>query len=137
MLPPAAFAKINTAMGGQLASSGIYLVDCNAASKIKPVTFAFGNVKIILSWDQQLIVDLTLKQCISIFQPLPTGSGVNAILGASWLSNVFSAFDRTNARIGFATPTGKVNITLPSSSVMINGPGLGVLFCAVLSLCLL
>jgi Eukaryotic aspartyl protease len=118
-------------------SGGIYVVNCATARSLQPLTFTLGSEKVTLTWDQQIIVDLVAKQCISIFQPIDASSGVGAIIGATFLSNFFTVFDRANYRVGLATPTGKVTLTLPAASAsVLSGPSMLIMVALVAGLCL-
>ncbi|KAJ3325190.1 hypothetical protein HDV06_004980 [Boothiomyces sp. JEL0866] len=115
LLPQAKFNTLNSKMGAVL-NNGLYFVDCSKAQSLPNITLTFGSYSATLTWDQQLLVDLTTKTCMSIFQPATSSlSNVGPIFGALFLKQFVSAFDYDNSRFGLSAPKDTVLIQLPPS----------------------
>ncbi|KAJ3308027.1 hypothetical protein HDV04_001946 [Boothiomyces sp. JEL0838] len=96
------------------------LVDCSKAKSFPPITFTWKDASVTLTWDQQIIVDMPTKSCMSIFYPGRGTTDDPLILGAQFLRNFYSIFDygsnSTGARVGLAKPSDSFTMTLPNSS---------------------
>ncbi|KAJ3271532.1 1,3-beta-glucanosyltransferase [Terramyces sp. JEL0728] len=116
LLPQSKFNILNSKMGAKL-NNGLYYVDCSRAKQLPDISFSFGTFNTVLSWDQQLLVDLTANTCMSIFQPTTSSlATIGPIFGALFLKQFVSAFDYDNSRFGLSDPKDSVLIQLPQQS---------------------
>ncbi|KAI8903837.1 aspartic peptidase domain-containing protein [Gorgonomyces haynaldii] len=114
IVPRALYNQIMKGAPIKQESGGIAFLKCSQIQTLKPVVFQFGNTKLTMTWDKMFFVDSGTNQCISIFSPDDLNGPI--IFGATFIDNFYTLFDYQNQRIGFATPVGKAQITIPNSA---------------------
>ncbi|KAI8898823.1 aspartic peptidase domain-containing protein [Globomyces pollinis-pini] len=116
LLPQPLFDVVNNQMKA-VRNGTQYFVPCKDVKLLKPINVTVGQSTYSLTWEQQVIIDLKARSCVSIFQPLdPSLDKLGSILGASFLRNFYSVFDYGNARIGLAPLSETFVPTVPQPS---------------------
>ncbi|KAF3765055.1 acid protease [Cryphonectria parasitica EP155] len=103
-LPSAIVTAMANDVGAQEDSeSGLYVVDCNAASSSDALEFAFDGVTINVPMSDFVLQDGTA--CVLGVMALESGTGIDGLLGDTFLRNAYVVFDQTNMKISMAQYT--------------------------------
>ncbi|PSR83824.1 aspartic peptidase domain-containing protein [Coniella lustricola] len=102
-------------LGAQEDESGLFLVDCSVASE-GTLEFAFDGVTINVPLSDFVLQDG--NYCVLGVMAMDSGTGINALLGDSFLRNAYAVFDQTNMQIGLAqyTSCGTNEQAIPSGT---------------------
>ncbi|KAJ1328655.1 hypothetical protein BSLG_010387 [Batrachochytrium salamandrivorans] len=100
-LPPAMFRALNAVhfQARDADGTGTYVIDCNATSRLAPITVTLADVDIVIPPEEQYI---KFRQfCIILFT---TVERVNPtpLLGVSFMRYRYTVFDHQGMRIGFS-----------------------------------
>ncbi|CAN8100372.1 unnamed protein product [Discula destructiva] len=87
-------------VGAQQTRSGLYLMDCAAATSSQKFEFAFAGMTIAVPLNQFVLEDG--NACALGVQALQADSGITALLGDSFLRNAYVVFDQANMQISLA-----------------------------------
>lgn len=80
--------------------SGLYIVDCGLMTDSNIISFDFSGVTVDVPLSQFILEDGGL--CILGVMALESGTGINGLLGDTFLRNAYVVFDQTNMKIGMA-----------------------------------
>ncbi|KAG8451024.1 hypothetical protein GDO86_003344, partial [Hymenochirus boettgeri] len=104
--PAGAVSVLMKAIGATELEEGEYIVDCDKVSQLPDISFHMGKNKYTLKGPAYILQQSQFQEevCSVAFSPLdiPPPVGPLWILGASFIGQYYTEFDRQNKRIGFA-----------------------------------
>ncbi|XP_053310336.1 renin [Spea bombifrons] len=105
--PAASVSVLMKAIGATELAEGQYIVDCDKISKLPDISFHMGGNKYTLKGQAYVLQQSQFGEevCSVTFTALdiPPPTGPIWILGATFIGQYYTEFDRRNNRIGFAT----------------------------------
>ncbi|KAJ3206007.1 hypothetical protein HDU83_003938 [Entophlyctis luteolus] len=111
LLPSAAAASINAAIGATASTSTVYSIPCSAVNTGPSITFALSTVSIVIS-PHEYVISNGDGTCFSGIASLGATTTISAIFGDTFLRAAYTVFDIANNQLGFAQavhPTAIVN----------------------------
>ncbi|KAH6580644.1 hypothetical protein BASA60_002793 [Batrachochytrium salamandrivorans] len=100
-LPPAMFRALNAVhfQARDADGTGTYVIDCNATSRLAPITVTLADVDIVIPPEEQYI---KFRQfCIILFTTVERANPT-PLLGVSFMRYRYTVFDHQGMRIGFS-----------------------------------
>ncbi|KAG8589441.1 hypothetical protein GDO81_006388 [Engystomops pustulosus] len=105
--PAGSVSVLMAAVGAIQQSEGAYTVDCDRISQLPDISFHLGGMEYTLRGEAYVLRQLQFGEevCHVAFSGLdiPPPMGPLWILGATFIGQYYTEFDRRNNRIGFAT----------------------------------
>lgn len=102
--PESILRAIARDIGGQYSTdAGLYIVPCSLLDEDGTLDFAFGNGTIKIPIRDMIIQDSQAQACALAADKELADSGIDILLGDSFLRSVYAVFDQTTETIGLAS----------------------------------
>ncbi|KAK3330497.1 aspartic peptidase domain-containing protein [Apodospora peruviana] len=102
-LPPKVLSAMAQDLGASfIRSQQIYMAPCSLLDSSSTLDFDFGNGTVVKVPVGEFILQLDAQNCVLGALPMDAGSGVDAILGDTFMRAVYVVFDQTTKTISMA-----------------------------------